>query len=64
MKKTFKDVYPSMSEADNGRKKKKMATIIMKYEQDIEDYINAWATKTYRKRQQKSSGMRQQPISP
>ena len=42
MKKAFKEVYPSMKEADNGRKQKKMVGIIMNYERDIQNYVESW----------------------
>ena len=42
MKKAFKTIYPTMRQKDNGRKAKKLVGIIMKYEQDIQDYVDAW----------------------
>jgi cytochrome c peroxidase len=42
MKQAFKDVYPSMKEHDNGRKQKKMAGIILNYENEIKQYVDCW----------------------
>lgn len=50
MKKAFKDVYPTMKESDNGRKQKKMVSIIINYERDIQDYVNSWHIKNANKR--------------
>jgi cytochrome c peroxidase len=43
MKQAFKDVYPTMRENDNGRKQKKMASIILSYENEIRQYVDNWA---------------------
>ncbi len=41
MKLAFKEVYPSLT---NTRKSKKLVNIIMKYEKDIQEYVDNWAS--------------------